>query len=56
MIGFSRPWLLVRCIAHHSVRHFSPVLNGGCAQGALGRAGFANFPGRLTCAQLPPFV
>ena len=31
-----------------------PALDGGCAQGALGRAGFASFPGLLTCVQLPP--
>ena len=31
-----------------------PVFDGGCAQGAFGRAGFASFPGLLTCAQLPP--
>ena len=31
-----------------------PALDGSCAQGAFGRAGFASFPGLLTCAQLPP--
>ncbi len=31
-----------------------PAFDGGCAQGAFGRAGFASFPGLLTCAQLPP--
>ncbi len=31
-----------------------PALDGGCAQGAFGRAGFASFPGLLTCVQLPP--
>ncbi len=30
------------------------VLDGGCAQGVFGRAGFCSFPGLLTCVQLPP--
>jgi len=29
-------------------------IDGGCAQGALGRAGILRFTGRLTCVQLPP--
>ena len=33
-----------------------PALDGGCAHGAFGRAGFPlSFTGLLTCAQLPPF-
>ena len=32
-----------------------PALDGGCAHGAFGRAGFPlSFTGLLTCAQLPP--
>jgi hypothetical protein len=29
-------------------------LDGGCAQGVFGRAGFLHFPGLLTCVQPPP--
>ena len=34
-----------------------PVLIGNCTQGVFGRAGFRmNFPGLLTCVQLPPLL
>ncbi|MDR6961642.1 hypothetical protein J2W43_005656 [Pseudomonas brassicacearum] len=39
VVGFSSPWYLVRCIAPISSGISMPVFDGGCAQGALGRAG-----------------
>ena len=46
--------VLARCMSAIQSGHSIPVLDGGCAQGALGRAGFANSTGRLTCVQPPP--
>ena len=46
--------VLVKCMSTIQSGHSIPVLDGGCAQGALGRAGFANSTGRLTCVQPPP--
>ncbi|SFY22693.1 hypothetical protein SAMN03159309_04688 [Pseudomonas sp. NFACC36] len=55
VVGFSSPVSHLRLHECHPVRP-SPALDGGCAHGAFGRAGFGDFTGLLTCAQLPPFV
>ncbi|MCP1453376.1 hypothetical protein J3D49_000930 [Pseudomonas kilonensis] len=55
VVGFSSSVSHLRLHECHPVRRL-PALDGGCAQGACGRAGFGDFTGLLTCAQLPPFV
>jgi len=52
--GLVARWLSVRCISAIQSGHSMSVLDGGCAQGALGRAGLADSTGRLTCVQPPP--
>ena len=55
VVGFSSSVSHLRLHECHPVRRL-PALDGGCARGAFGRAGFGDFTGLLTCAQLPPFV
>jgi hypothetical protein len=53
--GLVARMVLVRCMSTIQSGLSIPALDGGCAQGALGRAGIANSTGLLTCAQPPPF-
>ena len=55
VVGFSSPFGISKRTSSIQSGMPIPALDGGCAQGALGRAGFANSTGLLTCAQLPPF-
>jgi len=55
VVGFSSPYGLSKCMSPIQSGTSSPALDGGCAQGALERAGLANSSGLLTCAQPPPF-